>query len=67
MIKIRKLKLYIDEFEKNGKIESKIYFSNYPVRTKDHHPIIIIIYDKFIYFSNNEIWKVWTKVYNISL
>lgn len=61
LTKIEKLKSYtIVEFNKYGAIKAKDYLVDYIVRVKKCHQIIIITYDKYTFFVNDKIWKVWT-------
>lgn len=53
--KIKEFKLYIVEFEKNGIIKAKIYLSDYIVKKLNQYLIIVIIYDEYIFFTNNNI------------
>lgn len=59
LTKVKELKLYIIEFNKDGAIKIQDYLVDYIVGKEKYYPIIVIIYDKYIFFANNEIWKVW--------
>ena len=65
--KIKKLKLYLIKLNKNDIIKNKIYLSNCIIKDKNCQLIIIIIYNKYIFFINNSIYKVQTKIENIFL
>lgn len=56
--KMEKLKLFLEKFNENGTIRSKIYFCHYIVRDEDFYPIIIITYDKYIFMVNDGIQQV---------
>lgn len=56
---IEKLKLYFVKFDKIGQIILKIYFSNYKVRKDKCWPVIIIIYNKHIFLSNDNLQFNW--------
>lgn len=57
-IRIKDLKLYIIEFEENNIIKPKIYLFNYIVKTNNCLSIIVItIYNKYIFSTNNNICK----------
>ena len=56
--KFEKLKLYMIEFEKDDVIKEKIYLFDYIVKGEKQWPIIIIIYNKYLFFANNSIYKV---------
>lgn len=51
--KIKSLLPYFVEFKKNVKILSKKYSSDFAVEKSNQQLIIIIIYDKNTFFSNN--------------
>lgn len=55
--KIKEFKQYMVEVEKNDIIKEKIYPLNYPVYNNNYYPIMIITYNKYIFFVNNNIWK----------
>lgn len=56
--KITELKLYIVEFEKNIIIKEKIYLFDYTlIHNLNCCLNIIIIYDEYIFFTNNSIQK----------
>lgn len=38
-------------------MKDKIYLLNYIVSSKNYQPIIIINYNKYIFFINNDIYK----------
>lgn len=52
---IRKIevKLYIVELNQDKIIKSKIYFSNYTVKGENDQSVVIIIYNKCIFFAND--------------
>lgn len=56
--KIEKLKLYMLKIYEIDIIKSKIYFSNYIFKRKNQQLIIMIIYNKYIFFANNKICKI---------
>lgn len=53
LIEIKELKLYIIEFNKNGITKAKKDLINCIIRSKKYYLIIIIIYDKYIFFAKN--------------
>lgn len=55
LTKIKKLKLYIVEFNKDGAIKMKDYLVNCKIRGKKCCLIIIITYNKYIFYANNKI------------
>lgn len=55
---IKELKSYLIEFEKDSIIKTKNYLANYKIESNKYWPIIVIIYDKYIFSSNNGIYKV---------
>lgn len=65
--KIEELKLYKMEFEEDNIIIPKAYPSNYTVQRDEHQFIIVITHDKYIFFTNNRVWKVWTQKKDIFL
>lgn len=65
--KIKKLNLFLVEFNKDGTIKPKIYFFNCIVENEDFWPIIVITYNKYIYLANNRIQKAWTQESDIFL
>lgn len=59
LIKIEKLKLYIVKFEENGIMKSKAYLFNCTIRRNKHQFIIVITHNKYIFFTNDRIWRAW--------
>lgn len=57
LTKIEELKLYMVKFNEDSAMKTKNYLVNYAVEEKKHCSIIIITYDKYIFFANNRIWK----------
>lgn len=53
--KIKKFKLFLIRFNKNSNIRFKVNFFNYIVGSKNSQLIIIIIYNKYIFSTNNKI------------
>lgn len=53
--KIKELKPYIVEFNKDGTIKTKIYFLDYIVKGKNWRPIIMITHNECIFSVNNRI------------
>lgn len=64
---MKKLKLYLIEFNENGIIIDKTNLSNCAIRSKDYWPVIIIIYNKYTFLANDNICITWTKVKNTFL
>lgn len=56
--KIKNLKPYIIEFNKDGTIKPKIYPWNCTVEGNNWQPIIMITHNECIFFANNKIKKV---------
>lgn len=56
--KIKKLKLYIIEFEKDDIIKKNIYLLDCIVKSEKQRLIIIIIYNKYLFSTNNSIYKI---------
>lgn len=57
--KIKELKPYIVKFAENSAIKPKVYLLDYAVRNNYWQLIIVITYDKYTFFANNDIQKVW--------
>lgn len=57
--KIKKLKLYKVGFDQNRIIKLKIYLFDCIVEKLNHQSIIIILNNKYIFFTNYKIWKTW--------
>ena len=55
--RLERLKPYIIKFEKDNIIKPRIYPANYAVGGNERQPIIVITYDKCIFFANNRIWR----------
>ena len=53
--KIEKLKSYIIEFDKNNIIKPKFYLLNYTIKSHNKQLIIIITYNKYMFFANDKI------------
>lgn len=49
---------YFTKFKENDIILPKDYLDNCAVEDSDWQPIIMIIHDKNIFFTNNSYWKV---------
>lgn len=56
--RIKDLKPYLIEFNKDGSIKIKEYPNNYAMERDICWPVIVIIHDECIFFVNNRIWKV---------
>lgn len=52
--KIESLLSYFVKFFNNRSVLSKVYLDNYVVERSDLRAIIIIIYDKSTFFTNND-------------
>ena len=61
LTKIKELKPYMVEFNKNGAIKAQDYLVNCAVRREKRYPIIVITHNKYTFFANDGIWKVWTR------
>ena len=59
--KIKELKPYIVEFNKNGAMKPKIYPLDSIIGSNNRQPIIEITHDEWIFSVNNGIWKVWAR------
>ena len=55
--KIEKLKLYLVEFNKDSIIKNKIDLLDCIIDYKNYWVVIIITYNKYIIFTNNNIYK----------
>lgn len=55
--KLNKLKPYMVEFEEDGIMKPKVYLFNCVVGVNEQCLIIVITYDKYIFFANNRIQK----------
>lgn len=53
--KIKKLKPYMIDFDKNGVIKPKVYLSDCAIEGNNRQPIIIITHNKRTFFANNRI------------
>lgn len=60
--KIEKLKPYLIELNKNGKIKDKRYLPNYVVGDKDYWPVMVITYNECTFFANDGICKTWIRI-----
>lgn len=58
--KIEKLKVWIFEFNKDDTMKLKVYFLNCIIESKKQWSIIMIINNKYIFFANDSMQKVWT-------
>lgn len=58
LLKIKELKFYIIEYYKNSLIKPEFCLFDCIVKSKNYWPIIVITYDKYIFFANNKIQKV---------
>lgn len=65
--KIKKLKSYLVEFDKDNIIKNEMYLFYYIVDSENCQPIIQMTYNKYIFFANNNICKVWTKIKDVFL
>ena len=54
---MKELQLYFVKFEENDAIKKKIYLFNCAIYGPNCHPIIVISYNKSIFFANNTIQK----------
>lgn len=54
--RLEELKPYIIKFKKDSKIKPKIYSANCIIGKDKQQLIIVIIYNKYIFSANNEIW-----------
>ena len=52
---MKKLNLYIVKFEEDNIIKPKIYFFYCIIGENEQQLIIIIIYNKYMFFANNKI------------
>lgn len=59
---IRNLDMYLVEFEEDGLMKTKKYPNNYVMREDKYYFIIIITHNKYIFFQNDRIWKIWTEI-----
>lgn len=50
------LKFYVVEFQEDGTIKPKVYPDDCRIEGPNWRPIIIIIYDKYIFSANNDVW-----------
>lgn len=57
---MKKLELYLVEFEEDNIMKAKNYSLDCKAEGNKYQPIIIIIYDKTIFSSNNSICKART-------
>lgn len=58
--KMKKLKPYMVEFDKNGNMKLKIYPPDYAVEGENKWLIIMITHDEFTFFVNNGVKKTRT-------
>lgn len=65
--KIKKLKLLIIKFNQDKIIKPKVYYFNYIVRKENSQSVIINIYNKYIFSTNDRVWRAWTKEKDIFL
>lgn len=59
---MKNLKLYLIKFEEDRSMKTKNYLDNCTIGNNICQLVIIITYDKYIFFINNEIQKIWTYV-----
>lgn len=59
-IQIEKFKPYVLELKKDGIMKPKIYLFNCIVKKNERLFIIVITYNKYIFFTNNRVWRAWT-------
>lgn len=52
--------MYLIKFKKENIIKVKDYPSNCKIKNFKYKPIIIIIYYKYMFILNNNIYKAWT-------
>lgn len=52
------LGLYLIGFDKNKSIKTKKYLDNYTIGEDKHWLLIVIIYNKYLFSTNNKMWKV---------
>lgn len=64
---MKKLELYLVEFNKIGQIISKIHLSGCEIGKDKRQLVIIIIQNKYIFLSNNGFWFGWQKDRDIFL
>lgn len=64
--KIEKLKLLIIKFNQDNIIKPKVYYFNYIIK-KNSQSVIINIYNKCIFSTNDRVWRGWTKEKDIFL
>lgn len=55
---MKDLKPYLIKFEKDRSMNTKDYSNKYVVKRNKYCFVIIIIYNKYIFFANNKIWKI---------
>lgn len=53
------LELYLVEFNLEEKIKNMIYFDDYQVRNTNCQSIIVMTYDKYIFFDNDKKAYKW--------
>lgn len=52
---IKDLEPYLVKFEENGLMKTKTYLDNYAIGNNIYWLVIVITYDKYIFFANNRI------------
>lgn len=53
--KMKELKPYMIDFDKNGVIKPKVYLSDCAIEGNNQQRIIVITYNKYTFFANNRI------------
>ena len=64
---MKELEPYLVKFEEDGIMKAKNYLSDCKVESNKYQSIIVIIYNKSMFLSNNGICKAWTQIGNIFL
>lgn len=58
--KIKELKSYVVEFNKDGSMKPNVYPLDFAVKDKNQRSIMVITYDKYIFSTNDDLQKAWT-------
>lgn len=58
--KIGEFKPYIVKFEENSIMKPKVYPSDCIVGGDNWRTIIVIIYNKYTFFTKDGVWRAWT-------
>lgn len=62
LTRMEDIKLYIVQFEESDTMETRIYLSDFAVKSDDRRLIILITNTEYTFFTSNGIRRAWTKI-----